>query len=36
MKRAENCAREKIDHVSIRADSLVFEFAKSKTNHKGE
>ena len=34
MKRDENCVGEK-NHISIRVDSLVFEFAKSKIISKG-
>lgn len=36
MKRAENCVNANISHVSVRNDSLVFEFAKSKGNQDGE
>ena len=36
MKRAENCVACKINHITFRNDSLVFEFAKSKGHQKGE
>ena len=36
MKRAENCVNCKVNHISFRHDSLVFEFAKSKSHQKGE
>lgn len=36
MKRAENCVNAQINHVYFDADSLVFEFAKSKGHQKGE
>lgn len=36
MKRAENCVNAKINHISFRDDSLVFEFAKSKGNQTGD
>ena len=36
MKRAENCVDCKINHIHIRNDSLVFEFAKSKGHQNGE
>lgn len=36
MKRAENCVNANVTHISFRNDSLVFEFAKSKSNQDGE
>ena len=36
MKRAENCVDCKINHITIRNDALVFEFAKSKGHQNGE
>ena len=36
MKRAENCADSKINHVSIIDDSLSIDFAKSKGDQDGE
>jgi hypothetical protein len=36
MKRAENCVDCKITHITIEGDSLVFEFAKSKSQQDGE
>ena len=36
MKRAENCVDCKINHISIQNDSLVFQFAKSKSHQNGE
>ena len=36
MKRAENCAGCKIDHIYWNGDSLVFEFAKSKGDPDGK
>lgn len=36
MKRAENCANAKINHIRFEDDCLVFEFAKSKGHQKGE
>jgi len=36
MKRAENCVNCKINHITFRNDCLVFEFAKSKSNQRGE
>ena len=36
MKRAENCEGCKIDHIYWSADSLVFEFAKSKGDQDGK
>ena len=36
MKRAENCVDNKINHITIRNDALVFHFAKSKGHQNGE
>ena len=36
MKRAENLAAAKINHISFKDDCLVFQFAKSKGNQTGE
>ena len=36
MKRAENCVDCKINHITIRNDALVFQFAKSKGHQNGE
>ncbi|KAL7550473.1 LOW QUALITY PROTEIN: hypothetical protein ACHAWF_014863 [Thalassiosira exigua] len=36
MKRAENCVKAKINHIRFEDDSLVFEFAKSKTQQTGD
>ena len=36
MKRAENCVDCKINHITMRNDSLVFQFAKSKGHQNGE
>ena len=36
MKRAENVVDAKINHISFCDDALVFEFAKSKGQQKGE
>ena len=36
MKRAENCVNCKINHITFQNDCLVFEFAKSKSNQRGE
>ena len=36
MKRAENCVDCKITHITVRNDSLVFQFAKSKGHQNGE
>ena len=36
MKRAENCVTAKINHIRFGDDCLVFEFAKSKGNQRGE
>jgi len=36
MKRAENCVHAKINHIRFESDSLVFEFAKSKTQQTGD
>ena len=36
MKRAENCVNCKVNHITFKHDSLVFEFAKSKSHQRGE
>ena len=36
MKRAENCVDCKINHITVRNDSLVFQFAKSKGHQNGK
>ena len=36
MKRAENCVDCKITHITFEGDSLVFQFAKSKSQQDGE
>ena len=36
MKRAENCVDAKINNISFKDDSLVFEFEKSKTRQTGD
>jgi len=36
MKRAENSVNCKINHITFQNDCLVFEFAKSKSNQRGE
>ena len=36
MKRAENCVDCKINHITFKNDSLVFQFAKSKGHQNGE
>ena len=36
MKRAENCVDANINHIYFENDSLIFEFAKSKSHQEGE
>ena len=36
MKRVENCVVCKINHITIRNDALVFQFAKFKRHQNGE
>ena len=36
MKRAENCADAKINHIFFKHYSLVFQFSKSKGHQNGE
>ena len=36
MKHAENCVDCKVTHIRFESDSLVFEFAKSKSHQDGE